>query len=369
MLKEIQEMIKKLSVIHESTKYEIGTVPGSIDVKHKELVDLEIEHIRYNSEVYEEISSNDVPELKEINDSDRVDLLFVNGFGDEEFVKKIENNLELHKLSIEDILNSKQPPKLEFFDTSLFLILRLVFPEDENRIDRSISLVVYENALFVFSPFNKFTFSKKVIQRIAKKRGIIRDRGVDYLLFAIIDIVIDSYFPKVEMISNSIKEIDQILFDEKKTHLLREIKAIRQVLNIYFDNLYPLKDILTRIKSEDYNLIKENNLKYYNNCQDHVNYLCERINRLKESTSDIMNLSISMNGQKMNEIMKLLTMMSSIFIPLSFICGLYGMNFDTSKSKYNMPELSFAYGYPIVVSVMATLVVFMLIYFYRKKWI
>ncbi|MDE0092184.1 MAG: magnesium and cobalt transport protein CorA, partial [Oligoflexia bacterium] len=191
---------------------------------------------------------------------------------------------------------------------------------------------------------------------------------VDYLLFAIINLVIDSYFPQIDLIASSIRKIDQNLFDSRNKNLLKEIKTIRQTLNVYFNNLSPIRDIISRLISNDSSFVKPENVKYFKHAFNHTTFLCERINRLKESTSDIMNLNISMNGQKMNEIMKILTMISSIFIPLSFVCGLYGMNFNTEKSPFNMPELDWYYGYPAIVGFMLTLVIGIIVYFYKKKW-
>jgi len=367
MLAEIKKMTEVLANFYSPSDYKIGAVPGEVKIDDDSFPPLEMSVINYNSEKFSNYAIADVKEISELKEDDIVSWLIVNGFGGNDFLEKLKVDLGFHGLVVEDIVNINNSPKIEFLEDSLFIVLKLVLSID-SRLDTSVSIIIRGSNLYLFCPVAKFTLGKKLVKRIENQRGVIRKKGIDYLLFALVDLVIDSYFPQIDIIANSIKEIDQSLFENRNTRLLQEIKTIRQVLNVYFDNLHPIKDILAKLINDDTEFVKEENVKYFNHALNHVSFLCERISRLKESTSDIMNLNISMNGQKMNEIMKMLTMMSSIFIPLSFICGLYGMNFDSSKSPFNMPELSWYYGYPIILGMMGTLITGMMIYFYRKKW-
>ena len=347
--------------------YRLGETPGEIKkVAGDHFSDLEMSVVSYNLEEYSCETVSDITRVPELKREDIVSWLIVNGFGGDEFLEKLKKNLGFHGLTVESILDINHPPKLEF-DSSLFIILRLL-PSEDSRRDASVSLAIEGSNLYWFCPSGKFYLVEKLISRIENKRGVIRERGVDYLLFAIIDLVIDSYFPQIDKIASAIKNIDQNLFDSKNKKLLYEIKIIRQTLNIYFNNLSPIRDIISRLISDDSNFVKSDNFKYFKHAFNHTTFLCERINRLKEATSDIMNLNISMNGQKMNEIMKILTMISSVFIPLSFICGLYGMNFNAEKSPFSMPELDWYYGYPVVLAFMLFLALGILMYFYKKKW-
>ena len=349
--------------------YRLGETPGEIKkIKRDHFLPLEMRVVNYNFDQYSCSPVSDITKVPELGREDIVSWFIVNGFGDDDFLEKLKKHLGFHGLIVEDILDINHPPKLEFLEdtSSLFIILRLILSESSGR-DASVSIATMGSNLYWFCPAGKFALTDKLISRIEKRRGVIRERGIDYLLFAIIDLVIDSYFPQIDAIADSIKKIDQNLFDHRNKKLLHEIKTIRQALNVYFNNLSPIRDIISRLISDDSNFVKPKNLKYFKHAFNHITFLCERINRLKESTSDIMNLNISMNGHKMNEIMKILTMISSIFIPLSFICGLYGMNFNT-ESPFNMPELDWHYGYPAVLGFMLILVIGIILYFYKKKW-
>ena len=364
---EFKKTKKTLMDFYYPIDYRLGETPGEIKkVVGDHFSELEMSVVSYNLEEYSCESVSDITTVSELKREDIVSWLIVNGFGGDEFLEKLKKNLGFHGLTVESILDINHPPKLEF-DSSLFIILRLL-PSEDSRRDASVSLAIEGSNLYWFCPAGKFYLVEKLISRIENKRGVIRERGVDYLLFAIIDLVIDSYFPQIDKIASAIKNIDQNLFDSKNKKLLYEIKIIRQTLNIYFNNLSPIRDIISRLISDDSNFVKSDNFKYFKHAFNHTTFLCERINRLKEATSDIMNLNISMNGQKMNEIMKILTMISSVFIPLSFICGLYGMNFNSEKSPFSMPELDWYYGYPVVLAFMLFLAFGILMYFYKKKW-
>ena len=363
---------KSLIDFYYPIDYRLGETPGELKkIKTDHFLPLEIRIVNYNLEQYSCNLISDITKAPELQREDIVSWLIVNGFGDDDFLEKLKKDLGFHGLTVEDILDINHPPKLEFLEeanvSSLFIILRLILSEDSGR-DASVSIAIMGSNLYWFCPAGKFDLIDKLIGRIEHKRGVIRERGIDYLLFAIIDLVIDSYFPRIDAIADNIKKIDQNLFDHRNKKLLHEIKSIRQALNVYFNNLSPIRDIISKLISDDSNFVKSENLKYFKHAFNHTTFLCERINRLKESTSDIMNLNISMNGHKMNEIMKILTMISSVFIPLSFICGLYGMNFNAEKSPFNMPELDWYYGYPAVVGFMLILVIIIITYFYRKKW-
>jgi magnesium transporter len=368
MLEEMKKLTGALTSLYSSESQHIGAAPGEVKIKEDTFPPLEMSVVNYNSSSFTLNSIENIGEVTELSRKEIVSWLIVNGFGDSSFLEKLKIDLGLHGLVIEEMVTLSQPPKIEFLEDSLFVLLRFAV-EAGGRIDAPLSIIVSESNLYLFSPTCSFQSGERLVKRIKNEKGAIRKKGVDYLLFALIDLVVDSYFPKIDVIAQSIKEIDEGVFEGRSNHLLHEIKTIRQVLNVYFDNLQPIKDIIDKILSDENELVKPENIRYFNHASNHVSYLCERISRLKESTSDIMNLNLALNGQKMNEIMKMLTIMSSIFIPLSFLCGLYGMNFDTSKSVYNMPELSYAYGYPILIGVMLSVVLGMLFYFRKKKWI
>ena len=272
--------------------YRLGETPGELKkIKRDHFLPLEIRIVNYNLDEYSCESISDITKAPELKREDIVSWLIVNGFGDDDFLEKLKKDLGFHGLIVEDILNINHPPKLEFLEdtNSLFIILRLILSESSGR-ETSVSIAIKGSNLYWFCPAGKFDLTDKLIGRIESKRGVIRTRGIDYLLFALIDLVTDSYFPQIDAMAESIKQIDENLFDHKNKTLLHEIKKIRQALNVYFNNLSPIRDIISRLISNDSNFVKPENVKYYKHVFNHTTFLCERINRLKESTSDIMNL-------------------------------------------------------------------------------
>jgi magnesium transporter len=346
---------------------QVGEIPGKVNLEKINFTPLEISHVQFDKTNFIRKEIEGLPTREELKSSDLNNFIVVNGFSHEGFSEEIKSYLKIHRLVIEDIVNVKHPPKIELLEDGYFFIFRFV-DRAEKSVDYPLSVIVFHKTLILFSPFVDLDYGENLIDRLKHKRGVIRDKGIDYLLFSILDLVVDSYFPRIDGITEAVREIDQSLFDTKKVEGLKDLNIMREVLNIHFDSLYPLKDICTRVLQFEDPFVKKLNHRYFNDCMDHIVYLTDRINRLKESTSDVLNLMISLNGLKMNEIMKVLTMVSSIFIPLSFVCGLYGMNFDTSKSPYNMPELSWYFGYPMVLGGMFTLIIGMIIYFKKKNW-
>lgn len=367
IIKELDNIAKILIDFYKPSNVKPGDVPGQVDLSKKDFPEINIRSIRYNNDVVESKQLNNISELESFIHDDFVNMTHVSGFGDSKFLDSLKNSYDIHGLTLDEIINMDHPPKLQELENSTVITLKVISTHP-NFYDAAITIIVNKDHLFLFTPTGEDKLFSKLFVRIEKSKGVIRRKSIDYLLFAIMDIVVDSYFPHVDALADSIKRIDEDVFVNKNINVLGDLKNIRKALNIQLENILPLNEIISKLVNKDFELISDESNKYFNHALGHATYICDRINRLKESTSDIMNLSLSMNGHKMNEVMKVLTMMSSIFIPLSFICGLYGMNFDSSKSPYNMPELSMYYGYPIVVSIMVMMVVGMLFYFKKKEW-
>lgn len=347
-----------------SKRYVVGAAAGEffLDSDRYGVPDITICH--YNENHFSIRTMRSLPDPDTIERPDHITWVMVSGFGDQGFANQLINDYRFHRLVVEDIADLDHPPKIDFFDDALFLILRMA---SDKGVDTPISIIVKGDLLFSFCPAGDFKYADQLLHRLENKKGIIREKGADYLLFCFVDIIVDSYFPKVEVLNERISRMDQEVFGKAEGKILKDVKKIRRKLNIYLDNLSPMTDLISRLCHHTSCWIETSNQHFYNDAADHVRHLRDRIKRLKEASSDIVVLSTSINGQKMNETMKMLTALSTIFMPLSFIVGLYGMNFDTS-SPFNMPELKWKYGYLIVLTVMLTIVLAMLRLFRKRNW-
>lgn len=347
-------------------RYAVGDIAGNFFLDSDRYGVPTIQICRYSKDEFSLETLRCLPDPATIEEpGEGVTWVMINGFGDQGFADQLIRDYRFHPLVVEDIADLDHSPKIDFFDDAIFMILRMATDVD---IDTPISIIAKGNLIYSFCPSGQFRYAKTLIHRLKHRKGLLRDKGADYLLFCFLDIVVDSYFPQVERLTEKITKMDQRVFGDNNNRILLQIKKIRRKLNIYLDSLAPMTDMIHRLTHHTACWIKDDNQHFYNDAADQVRHLRKRISRLKEASSDIVILNTSINGQKMNETMRVLTAFSTIFMPLSFIAGLYGMNFDTSSSLLNMPELKWKFGYPAVLCLMLCIVAGMLWFFRRRKW-
>mgnify|MGYP002622590242 CR=1 FL=1 len=313
---------------------------------------------------FQEIDSVDA--LKSTVDPSRVTWVNVDGLGDAQVIKELGQTFSLHRLALEDAVNVHQRAKVEDYENHLFIVLRMVSYDEELQSEQ-ISLFLGEH--FVLTLQERVgDCLDPVRERLRRGHGRIRQSGADYLAYAIIDAVIDSYFPVVDAAAEQLEVLDEEIAEGDGANSIATLHDVRQDLLLLRRAIRPARDALSRLVSDQPRLIGRETQLYIRDCSDHAVQLIDLLETYREMCTGLRDLQMSTVNNRMNEIMKVLTIIATIFIPLSFITGLYGMNFDTSHA-WNMPELKQPFGYPVALAIMSFLAGGMVTFFWRKGWI
>lgn len=286
------------------------------------------------------------------------------GLHDIALLEKIGALFGIHKLTLEDILNVDQRPKMEVFDHYIFAALKMIqCPTPEASIsEEQISFILEDGVLLTFQEKEGDVF-QFVRNRITESKGSIRKRGADYLLYALLDSVVDNYFLVMENIGEKIENLEVQAMNEPGNHTLNALYIQRKEMMELRRSVYPLREVIGGFDKYAEHKISPETKPFMRDLYENTIQVIETMEVFRDMSSGVLDLYMNSLSNRMNNIMKVLTIISTIFIPLSFVAGVYGMNFD------NMPELHWKYGYFYVVGGMATVVVGMLIYFRRKDWI
>ena len=296
---------------------------------------------------------------------DKVVWLNFHSIDDKTEIEKLCDSLHIDKLSVEDIFREKHRPKLEEYPNYLFFSIRSALPDENNVFvleQEQISFILGNHYLISFQPKSSDHFPD-VRERIEKKRGKIRTKGPDFLLFRMLEAIIDNYFEVLENITETISELETRLLHNSSSDTLKLVELQKRKLSELRKIVIPLKEATSQLEKSQSQLIDKENHYYFLDLREHCFSVLEEIDNNKQILDGMTNLYYAIQGQKMNEIMKLLTIVSAIFIPLTFIVGVYGMNFK------NMPELETKYGYFIAIGGMVTLAILLIFYFKKRGWL
>jgi magnesium transporter len=276
----------------------------------------------------------------------------------------------LHPLVLEDVVNVPQRPKVEEYTDQQVIIAQMVSlkPDAKGFISEQVSFILGKNYLLTVQEEPEFDTFEPVRQRIHHNRGTIRQQGADYLVYALLDTVIDGFFPVLENYGERLEELEQEVIDQPNQKTLDKIHKIKRELLLLRRAIWPQRDAINSLIRDGSELISPQINIYLRDCYDHAVQIIDMVETYRELASNLMDVYLSSVSNRMNEIMKVLTVISTIFIPLTFIVGVYGMNFDTSLVG-NMPELRIPYGYTYCWAVMLTIATSLLIYFWRKGWL
>ena len=323
--------------------------------------------VAYDADRCIEHQSRDIGEIEEQAQGFANVWIDVQGLGDLDTIRRIGDLHGLHPLTLEDIVTTVQRPKAEAYDDYLFVVLR---------VPRLTDGLAMEQLAMVFGEGFVVTFGERALgclepvrKRILSRHGRIRSRGAGYLAYALIDAVIDSYFPVLESYGERIEDVEAQILDQTSAQLIAQVHRFRHEIMEVRRAIWPLRDLLNTLMHDESPLIEQETRVFLRDCGDHVFQLLDMIEIHREVISVLLDLHLSSLSARMNEIMKVLTIIATIFIPLSFVASLYGMNFDAAVSPYNMPELKWRFGYPLVLLVMAAMGLGMLGYFWSKGWI
>jgi magnesium transporter len=342
-----------------------GEVPGTL-THDPEAPKAVVRLLAYGPDAFVEREIKDPNEIREFLGRWPVLWVDVNGAGDAETIGRIGDLFAVHRLAQEDVVNLGQRTKLEEYEGHLFLVAYI--------LDYSDHLTSEQFSLFTGQDF-VLTFQEKagdnleaVRERIRNKRGRIRDAAADFLAYALLDCLIDHYFPVLEIFNERLERIEEDILIGENREILARLHEIRRELRILKRMMLQLRDATERFMSGARARVTESTRLYLRDCHDHTIRAIDLVESFTELAVDLSALHFQKMSHQMNEVMRLLTLIATIFIPLTFITGIYGMNFNVEASPLNMPELNWYLGYPFALFLMLGVVGGLLFYFKRRGW-
>lgn len=348
---------------HRRTKP--GASPGTFKV-HPDAPGPKIRVLAYSPDEIVEERIERIDQISGFLKKYPVTWINVDGLGDAATLKALGKLFDLHPLALEDVVHVHQRAKVEPFEKHLFLVARMVRPT-EQRDTEQLSLFLGSNYVLTFQE-QEGDCLDPVRERIRKSSGRVRKVGADYLAYALLDAVVDSYFPIVERFADDLETLDDEIEVRHGPPVISQIRDVRNDLLLLRRTIRPHRDAINQLVRDEHPLVRDETRVFLRDCYDHTVQLIELLEVYREMCSDLRDYYQSIMGNRMNEIMKVLTIIATIFIPLGFVAGVYGMNFDPELPG-NMPELKCPYGYVFALCLMLLSAGGMLLYFWRKGWI
>ncbi len=318
--------------------------------------------IRFNEKDYFEKEFYDLSECLTHIEDDKVNWINVDGVHNLQLIEKFGQIFKIHPLSLEDIVHVEQRPKFEDYDHYLLAILKMVTYKEVMQQEQ-LSLILLKNTVISFQEPDGGDAFDVIRERLRQAKGRVRKHGADYLFYALMDSVVDWYFHVVDRIGEKVQVVEnELLKENSKNTVLQLYKLRREVINLA-KHVMPLRELVNNLSRSDNELITESFSMFHRDLADHVTRIIDSVGSHRDLLNSLMDLNLSYNSNKMNEVMKVLTIISTVFIPVTFVVGVYGMNFDY------MPELRSPYGYVAVWVLMLMIMGGLVYYFRRKKWL
>lgn len=307
-------------------------------------------------------------QIREFSDQWPVCWIDVEGLGDADTISQVGEVFGLHSLALEDAAHPHERAKVEEYENYLFIIARMAHQEGRDVHIEQLSMFLGKDWVITFQEQGGDAFDP-VRQRIKQGRGRIRRSRADYLAYALLDSITDAYFPILDEFASLMERLEAQIVggDSSEKELIPALYESRRALSPVRRAVLPLRDVVRFLEKESGGHISEDTKVYLRDVDDHLSIINEQVEHLRELSASLMDVHYTMVTHKMNEGMRALTVIATVFLPLSFVAGLYGMNFDTS-SPYNMPELGWRYGYPFALLLMVGIIAAMMLYFRRKDW-
>jgi magnesium transporter len=343
----------------------VGLPPGTlIHIGEKRTERVKITIFDYEETHFQEKEIKTIDECIPYKDKATVTWINVDGIHEVDVVEKLGHCFGLHPLVLEDILHSGQRPKMEDYDDYIYIVLRMLFYNDKHNgiEEEQVSLILGSNYVLSFQEREGDVFDP-IRERIRNGKGRIRKMGADYLAYTLIDAIVDNYFALLERLGEKIGSLEEELITDPTPRTLREIHHLKRDLILLRKSVWPLRDVISGLERGESPRLRETTGIFFRDVYDHTIRVIDIIESLRDMLSGMLDIYLSSISNRMNAVMKVLTMIATIFMPLTLIAGVYGMNF-----KY-MPELEWHWGYPLVLTVMALIGISMLVYFKRKKWL
>lgn len=349
----------------------IGLAPGSlVYVGEKKLEKPRISIIDYDQEKFQEKEVKHEEECFPFKESPTITWININGLHDTDIISRIGNHFDIHHLFLEDIVNTSQRPKLEESDKYIFIVLKMLYfdeKEDETKAEQ-VSIILGSNCVISFQEKEGDVFNP-IRERIRNSKGRIRKSGADYLAYVLMDAIVDNYFIILEKMGEKIEGMEDELVAHPTPENLQTIQGLKRDMIFLRKSVWPLREIISGLQRSESDLMQDSTAAYMRDLYDHTIQVIDTIESLRDMVSGMLDIYMSSISNKMNEVMKVLTIIATIFIPITFVAGIYGMNFDPGVSKLNMPELSWPFGYIFAWGIMILIIIGMVTYFRKKRWL
>lgn len=350
-------------------RHQPGTAPGTLVVPEVRRVEaVRVELIDYGPEQFEERVLTSVTEMEPYVDSESVTWINVIGLHDLEILEAFGKRLGLHPLALEDVLNTGQRPKLDDYDEHIFLVLRQLRVIEGRLDEEQISIFVRPGLVLTFQELPGDVF-EPVRERLRKGRARIRGAGADYLAYALTDALVDQYFPLLEEYGERIEDLEDQLIVRPEDATLGRIHRMRKDLLAMRRSAWPMREVVNAFARQEEPAVADETKVYLRDLYDHASQIMDILETYRDLASSLLDVYLSSVSNRMNEVMKVLTVVASIFIPLTFLAGIWGMNFNPDSSPFNMPELSWYFGYPLAWLSMVAVGLGLAYYFKRKGWL
>lgn len=345
-----------------------GTAPATLEPREGSKTS-RITLIQYDEESILEADFDSLDELLAKFDPQKVNWIDIDGLNDVQLMRKLGEHFNIHVLALEDVLNTTQRPKVEHFPDHFFIVSEMIYfgEKDELSIEQ-LSMFLGEGYLITLQEECGHDVFETVRARLRAGRGFARKMKADYLAYALLDATVDHIFPVLEVVGDSIEAVEEELLDKPTRASLRKLYESKRVLLQLRRAAWPQREIFNTLIRDDTGLVRRETQVFLRDCYDHTTQIIDMIESYRDLTAGLMDLYLSSLGFRTNEIMRVLTIVSVIFIPLTFLAGVYGMNFNTDM-KWNMPELRWPFGYVYFWCVCIVIVSGMLFFFKRKKWL
>ncbi len=363
-MKRHRPKIKKMRLAPRAS-HKTGLAPGTLThpIGYDGGSNTSFTVIHYTPETYNE--SNSAPELLSgLKQDNKVTWLNIEGLPSVADLEKLGEIFNLHRLTMEDILNTGHQPKLDYFNDYNFTVLKHFIRDDSTGESSSdqVSLILFKRMVITISE-KKLNIFSAVKKQLSNVEGRMRKMGADYLYYSLLDSIVDSYALLLENQAERLENLEDAVMDNSRQALSAEIHNEKRKVILLRRLIWPLRDIVNKLKSRDVPFIEDTTIIYFRDLYDHTIQVTEVLETFRYTLTSILEMHISNDSNRMNEAMRVLTIISTLFIPLGFLAGLYGMNF-----KY-MPELEYRWGYPVLLGAMGIIVITFFIYFKKRKWL
>lgn len=342
-----------------------GAAPGTVvHIGKKREAPVDINVFNYDEQHYEEKKITNVDDLKVYKEKPGVSWVNVDGVHEAGLVENVCKIFDVHPLIAEDIVNTSQRPKMEEYDNHVFFVLNMLTYNDEKKdVDsEQISILLDRNYVLSFQEEKQGDVFDIIRDRIRQDKGKLRKKGPTFLVYALIDAIVDHYFIIMEKIGDDIEDLEESLVNEASPAQLHKLHELKKSLLFLRRSIWPLRELVSKLQRSESEFVDQSVGIYLRDVYDHAVQIIDTLEIYREMLAVMLDTYLSSLSNKMNNVMKVLTMIATIFIPLTFVVGVYGMNF-----KY-MPELDWPYSYPVIWAVMIGVSLVMIYYFKRKKW-